>query len=291
MLHTGRWPKEPVALDGRVGIIGTGSSGVQAIPVIAEQAEQLYVFQRTPTFTFPANNKPLRADVQQSYKEHYAEVRERQRRSPAGFSGFSPTKAARTAAPEGAVVGDIPRPARAPRPEIRNESPEERKAAWERYGFKVFDRYRDVYKDLEANELACELYRDHVRSIVADPEVAEALLPKDYPLGCKRQVLDSGYYETFNRPNVTLVDLRRQPLVEITETGLRTTEQHVDLDVLVLATGFDAMTGALDRIDIAGRGACAWVRSGPTVPEATSAWRWRGSRTCSPSPGRAARRC
>ncbi|MCC6438277.1 MAG: NAD(P)/FAD-dependent oxidoreductase [Acidimicrobiales bacterium] len=245
LLHTGRWPKAPVALDRRVGVIGTGSSGVQAIPVIAEQAEHLFVLQRTPVFTFPANNKPLRPDVQSAYKDHYDEVRRRQRHSPNGFSGWSPVKVA----PKQSTAG--PRPAR---PELRTLSPEQRHQAWEQYGFRVFDRFRDVYKDMEANELACELYRDHVRSVVRDPDVAERLLPKDYPLGCKRQVLDSGYYETFNRPNVTLVDLRDEALVEITETGVRTTKRHIELDVLVLATGFDAMTGALDRIDIRGRG-------------------------------------
>ena len=245
LVHTGHWPREGVDLNRRVGVIGTGSSGVQAIPVIAEQAQHLHVFQRTPVFTFPANNKPLRPDVEQAYKEHYDEVRQRQRWSPTGFSGYNPTRPA-------PVAPATPK-ARPPRPEILADSPEQRREAWDRHGFKVFERYRDVYKDLDANEAACDLYRDHVRSVVADPGVADSLLP-DYPLGCKRQVLDTHYYETFNRPNVTLVDLRREPLVEITTTGVRTAGREVELDVLVLATGFDAMTGALDRIDVRGRG-------------------------------------
>ncbi|MEZ5261334.1 MAG: NAD(P)/FAD-dependent oxidoreductase [Acidimicrobiales bacterium] len=245
VLHTGRWPKEPVDLGRRVAVLGTGSSGVQAIPVIAEAAEHLYVLQRTPTFTFPANNKPLRPDVQDAYKQHYDEVRQRQRHSVNGFSGWSPVQAA----PKKSSAGP-----RTSRPMLKELSVEERREAWERYGFRTFDRFRDVYKDMDANELACELYRDHVRAVVRDPDVAERLLPKDYPLGCKRQVLDTGYYETFNRPNVTLVDLRTEPLVEITETGVRTTERHIELDVLVLATGFDAMTGSLARIDVRGRG-------------------------------------
>lgn len=250
LLHTGNWPHAPVDLGRRVGIIGTGSSGVQAIPVIAEQAQHLHVFQRTPVFTFPANNKPLRDDVQQAYKEHYGEVRERQRHSPTGFANWSPLR--KTAKRPDAAAG--PRP---PRPEILATTADERAAAWAERGFSVFQYYRDVYKDLDANELACQLYRDHIGQVVTDPAVAQRLMPTDYPLGCKRQVLDSGYYETFNRPNVTLVDLRAEPLVEITSTGVRTEASEVDIDVLVLATGFDAMTGALDRIDIRGRGGAA----------------------------------
>jgi len=245
LLHTGRWPKEPVDLARRVGIIGTGSSGTQAIPVIAGQAAHLHVFQRTPGFTFPANNKPLRDDVQAAYKEHYREVRERQRSSVAGFSNWSPISKA-SKRPAG-----TPRP---PRQNLRDLGPEQRAEAWQQYGFGVFQRFRDVYQDLEANELAVELYADHVRSVVHDGEVAEALIPKGYPLGCKRQVLDTDFYEAFNRDNVTLVDLRRSPIVEITETGVRTTEGHVELDVLIFATGFDAMTGALERIELRGRG-------------------------------------
>ncbi len=245
LIHTGAWPHEGVDMDGqRVAVIGTGSSGVQSIPVIAEQAGHLTVFQRTPTFTFPANNRPLRDDVQASYKEHYGEVRERQRRSVTGFSGFQPLR------PQPAATRTGPRP---PRPEILDTTTDERRAMWQERGFRTFDTYRDIYKDLDANELAVELYREHVASVVADPATAEKLMPRDYPLGCKRQVLDTGYYETFNRPNVDLVDLRDDPLVEITSTGVRTESGHVEVDVLVLATGFDAMTGALDRIDIRGR--------------------------------------
>ena len=248
VLHTGAWPKQGVDLSGRVGIIGTGSSGVQAIPVIAEQAEHLFVFQRTPGFTFPANNKALRPDVQQAYKENYAEVRERQRHSPNGFSNWSPIRKASLRETDG------PRPAR---PEIRTDTPEQRKQAWRTYGFGVFQRYSDVYQDLDANALAVDLFADHVHEVVTDPAVAESLTPEGYPLGCKRQVLDTNFFETFNRANVTLVDLRRGAIVEITETGLRTTEGHYELDTLIFATGFDAMTGALERIDLRGRGAVA----------------------------------
>jgi cyclohexanone monooxygenase len=142
---------------------------------------------------------------------------------------------------------------RAPRPEIRNTTPDERRAAFDKRGFGVFQYYRDVYRDLEANELACELYRDHVHQVVEDPGVADALSPTDYPLGCKRQVLDTDYYQTFNRPDVSLVDLETDPLVTMTANGVKTESGEQAFDMIVLATGFDAMTGALDRIDIRGR--------------------------------------
>jgi cyclohexanone monooxygenase len=249
LVHTGYWPKEGVDLDGkRVGVIGTGSSAVQAIPVIAEQAGHLTLFQRTPVYTFPANNKPLRDDVQAAYKAHYSEVRDRQRHSPTGFSGFNPLKPDKAG-----QEGDAPKRPRSPRPEILDTTPEQRREMWEQQGFNTFNVYRDVFKDLDANELACELYRDHVRSVVIDPDKAEKLLPRDYPLGCKRQVIDTDFYDTFNRDNVDIIDLRAEPLTTIDVHGVHTTEQHVELDVLVLATGFDAMTGALDRIDITGR--------------------------------------
>lgn len=250
LVHTGSWPKDGVDLAGRrVGLIGTGSSGVQSIPVIAEQAGQLTVFQRKPVYTFPANNKPLRADVQASYKRHYDEVRSRQRVSPGGFSGFNPLKADREATP----ADDGAPKKRPPRPRLLDTTPQERHDAWEQHGFNLFNVYSDIYKDLDANELACDLYRDHVRTVVSDPDTAEKLTPKDYPVGCKRQVIDTHYYEAFNRDNVEIVDLKSDPLVEITTTGVRTEGGEVELDVLVLATGFDAMTGALDRIDIRGR--------------------------------------
>ncbi len=258
-LHTGNWPKEPVDLSGlRVGVIGTGSSGVQAIPVIAAEAEHVHVFQRSPVYTFPANNRPLPEEVMTAYKENYDEVRERQRHSVAGFSGFTPRKApgkstADQAATKSAKTADGAKPVR-PRPKgLLDLTPEERKAAVDKYGPGVFLRYRDVYRDPEANEVACDLYRDRIDELVADPDVADGLKPKNHPLGCKRQVYDTDYYETFNRSNVTLVDLSRNPLVRITEDGVLTDEGEIELDVLVFATGFDAMTGALDRIDIRGR--------------------------------------
>ena len=272
-LHTGNWPKtdgdDPCEMlaGKRVGVIGTGSSGVQAIPVIAEAASHLHVFQRTPVYTFPANNRPLRDDIVAAYKASYPEVRERQRNSVAGFSGFDPRKASTAESTATPIEAPTPAPvAPAPAGEsavdgqrskrrrgLLDLSPEDRRAAVERYGPAVFQRYRDVYTDPEANEVACELYRERIDRLVGDPHVADLLKPKDYPLGCKRQVYDTDYYETFNRDDVTLVDLRQNPLRRITENGVETAQGIVELDVLVFATGFDAMTGALERIDIRGR--------------------------------------
>jgi len=247
LVHTGRWPKDGVDFAGkRVAVIGTGSSGVQAIPVIAETAEHLTVFQRTPVYTFPANNRPLREDVQSAYKEHYGEVRERQRNSVAGFSGFNPLR------PQPSK-DRAERPKRPPRPEILDTTTDERRAMWEERGFKTFDTYRDIYRDLDANELAAELYREHIAVVITDADTAETLMPRGYPIGCKRQVLDTDYYETFNLPSVDVVSLQDHPLETISPAGVRTSAGEIEVDVLVLATGFDAMTGALEQIDIRGR--------------------------------------
>lgn len=250
VVHTGAWPREGVALEGRrVGIIGTGSSGVQAIPEIARVAEHLFVFQRTPTYTFPANNRPLKAEYREAFKAHYDEVRQTQRYSPAGFSGFRPKRSDPETA--SAIPADDPSLARQ---SIKEASLDAVRRALNERGFGAFATYRDVYSDLEANEIACELYREWVDEVVDDPEVAESLKPRGYPLGCKRQVLDTNYYATFNRDNVTLVDLTRQDIKRITAAGLETTAKSYAFDVLIYATGFDAMTGALNRIDIRGRG-------------------------------------
>lgn len=237
--HTGLWPKQGVDFTGkRVAIIGTGSSAVQAIPVIAEEAAQLTVFQRTPVYTFPANNHALTTGTEKLYKESYREVREEQKYSPIGISTL--------------LLPD-PGPDEPPLKSILDTSIEERNEAFSEGGFRVFRKYNDVYTNLEANELACEIYRGMVEQVVDDPQDAEKLKPRGYPIGCKRQVLDTGFYEAFNRANVGLVDLRETPIECITKTGLKTTEETFDFDILIYATGFDAMTGALKRIDIRGK--------------------------------------
>ena len=253
-LHTGLWPKEPVDLAGkRVGIIGTGSSGVQAIPELARQAGHLTVFQRTPVYTVPANRKAMRGAVQQEFKDNYRRIREMQQHNAGGVSNFRPERSVKS------VDTHTPRSrsVRGSGAAIKSLTPQERRARIVERGLNELLSFRDVYTDAEANEIANELFRDAVRHMVEDPETAEQLCPKDYGLGCKRQVLDRDYYDTFNRDDVTLVDLHDTPIETITPTGIRTTNQTHDLDVLVYATGFDAMTGALLKANITGRNGLA----------------------------------
>jgi len=245
--HTGTWPKQAVDLGGkRVGVIGTGSSGVQAIPEVARMAGHLTVFQRTPVYTVPANRKRMRAEVQQEFRDHYREVRELQQNNAGGVSNFRPRRSVRR---DDSSAAAVPMTSR-----LLALSDEQRHAVIDRFGLGALLAFRDIYTDTEANEIANELYRDAVRRMIRDPQTAERLVPKRYGLGCKRQVLDRDYYDTFNRDNVALVDLTTTPIETITEDGIRTTDAHHPLDVLIYATGFDAMTGALLRANIEGRG-------------------------------------
>ena len=238
--HTGNWPETGVDFRGkRVGIIGTGSSGIQSIPVIAEQAAHLTVFQRTPNYTMPAANAPLQADFLRQAKDNYPNIRAEQRASQVGIVGY------------GFGFGGAENVE--PTEEIRSTTAEERHRLVEEEGFLAIRRYADIALDEEANELACDMYRAQVGRMIEDPATAEALMPRDYPIGCKRPVIDTHYYETFNRDNVTLVDLRRGGIESITDTGVSTAQGDYTFDVLVYATGFDAMTGALGKIDIRGR--------------------------------------
>jgi cation diffusion facilitator CzcD-associated flavoprotein CzcO len=240
VVQTSLWPQEGVELEGkRIGVIGTGSSGVQTIPELARVAAHLTVFQRTPAFTWPSQNQPLSDVDQAAIKARYRELR---REQLASFSG--------TAGTTGAVILQFATDDR----KILESTPEDREGALREYGFGACRIWTDTAKDLDANEMAVELYREMVRRTIKDPEVAETLSPRGFPLGCKRPVLDTNYFETFNRENVSLVDLRAEHIEEITSTGLRTTRGFVELDVIVLATGFDALTGALTRIDVHGRG-------------------------------------
>jgi cyclohexanone monooxygenase len=239
--HTGNWPREGVDFTGKsVGIIGTGSSGVQSIPVIAREARHLTVLQRTPNYNLPANNAPLPEDYRAKIKAHYAEVREAQRHSQIGVSEFSRGLGGLGSYPE-------------PHEEILKTSEEERQRALDEEGFEAIRRYSDLAENPKANELACEMFREQVARVVKDQETAEGLMPRGYPYGCKRPVIDIGYFETFNRDNVTLVDLRRGGIERITPAGVQTEQGDFEFDVLVYATGFDAMTGALLRMDIRGR--------------------------------------
>jgi cyclohexanone monooxygenase len=261
VLHTGLWPKEEVDLTGmRVAIVGTGSSGVQAIPELARQAEHLTVFQRTPVYTVPANRKAMRADVQQEFRDNYRRIREMQQQSPGGFSGFRPVRSVRRpagATPAAATFSAVPAAEpvgpTAESTGILDLTPEQRRERVRQRGLGVLLTFRDAYTDLRANEAANGAFREGIRELVRDPEAAERLCPKDYGLGCKRQVLDRDYYETFNRANVSLVDVRETPIESITETGIRTSAGEHTMDVLICATGFDAMTGALLKANITGR--------------------------------------
>ncbi|HEX5366883.1 MAG TPA: NAD(P)/FAD-dependent oxidoreductase [Acidimicrobiales bacterium] len=233
--HTGRWPHEGVDFTGRrVGQIGTGSSGIQAAPVIAEQADHLYVFQRTPNYTVPARDRPMGRDEWLEIKARYDEVR---RQTKESFAGFPYTPSERSAL---------------------EASDEERRAIyeglWEDGGFKfLWGSFYDLLLNEDANETAAEFIRSKIREVVKDPKVAELLSPTSYPYGAKRPPIDTGYYETFNRDNVTLVDVSRSGITRITPKGIETTDGHYDVDTIVFATGFDAMTGPLLRMHITGR--------------------------------------
>jgi len=238
VLQTSSWPREGADLAGkRVGLIGTGSSGVQATPEIAAVADHITVFQRTATYSWPSCNGPLDPEVQRATKRDYADLRRRQRETPGGVTDST-----------GAII--LPS---AEDRKILEATEEEKLAVLDELGWGASRAWSDVAFDPEANEAGAELYRAMVRRTVHDPDVADALSPKGFPIGCKRPVLDSHYFDTFNRDNVTLVDLRRGGIEAITETGIQTAHGHYELDVIVFATGFDAMTGALSRIDIRGR--------------------------------------
>ncbi|MEC8821639.1 MAG: NAD(P)/FAD-dependent oxidoreductase [Pseudomonadota bacterium] len=244
--HTGLWPEEPVDLSGkRVGIIGTGSSGVQAIPELAGQSQHLTVFQRTPVYTVPANRKRMRKAVQDEFKENYRQIRAMQQNNRGGVSTFRPIKS---------VKPDLNRTSQ-PRQtiDIKSLMPEQRQQQLDQQGLESILGFADIYNDFEANEIANDLFRHNIKRRIKDPQVAEKLLPKNYGLGCKRQVLDRDYYDTFNRDNVLLVDVQENPITAIDSTGIQTTIDHYELDVLVYATGFDAMTGALLNANITGR--------------------------------------
>ncbi len=235
LLHTATWPHEPVDFTGlRVGVIGTGSSGIQVIPMIARQAAHLHVFQRTPNFSLPSGNRPLPADEVARFKARYPEVREKARHAPAGIAGMP--------APDRGALDD---------PEERRREVYE--AAWRNGSTGLTRAYNNLLMDEAANATAAEFVREKIRAIVRDPAVAERLTPCDHFIGTKRICLDSGYFQTFNQPNVTLVSLRETPIEGITETGIRTTREDIALDAIVFATGFDAITGALLDIDIRGR--------------------------------------
>jgi cation diffusion facilitator CzcD-associated flavoprotein CzcO/acetyl esterase/lipase len=233
---TSRWPHEPVDFTGkRVAVIGTGSSGVQCIPLIAAQAPQLTVFQRTPNFVMPARNGPPR----QPRVDALAADRAGYRRDARQSAGGVPSDTTSVVSAESCAEDE--RRARFDR-------------AWEKGElFSLGEEFSDVIFNPVANEIVSELFREKIRAIVRDPATAEALCPKDYPFGTKRPCLDTGYFATFNLPHVRLVDLRKNPITSITESGIDTVDERFEFDAVVYATGFDAMTGAVVSVDIRGR--------------------------------------
>ncbi len=232
--HTGQWPHDGVDFAGkRVGLVGTGSTGIQAAPVIAETAAHLTVFQRTANYSVPARNAPLTTDFRRSVKESFAEIR-RVMHSTANGHPF--------------VIED--RSAFDVTPEQRQALYE---AAWRKGGLQFRATFRDLLLDKAANDTAARFLCDKIRAIVKDPATAASLADIDHPYAAKRPPIDTDYFETFNRANVRLVDVRRAPIEAITHAGIRTRDAEYPLDVIVFATGFDAMTGPLLRIDIRGR--------------------------------------
>jgi len=246
--HTGQWPHEGVDFTGkRVGVIGTGSSGIQCIPMIAQQARHLHVFQRTPNFSIPAGNAPMDEDYERSWKDNYPKLRRK----------------AREETSSGTIYEKSTRKGHETKPDERQREYERR---WQRGGANFMHAFNDLLLDKRSNETAAEFVRAKIRTIVRDPTVAALLSPTDHPIGTKRICIDTNYYETYNRDNVTLVDVRKAPIERITATGLKTGGANYELDAIVFATGYDAMTGALLGINITGRGgetlANAW-QAGP----------------------------
>jgi cyclohexanone monooxygenase len=232
--HTARWPKAGVDVAGKnVAVIGTGSSGIQVIPVLAESAGHLTVFQRTPAYSIPARNHPLPAEHVASWKAQYAAKRVAARATRNGVLYEYATSAALETPPE-----------------VRAAELERR---WAKGGANFLHAYNDFGRVEEANEIAASFVRERIAETVRDPKTARKLIPTDYPIGAKRICIDTDYFATYNRPNVTLVDLREDPIRAVTADAIVTERARHPVDILVLATGFDAMTGALLAIDIGTR--------------------------------------
>ena len=232
--HTGQWPHEGVDFSGkRVGLIGTGSTGIQAAPVIAQSARHLFVFQRSATYSVPAGNAPLTTEFKRYVKENTDEIRSAMHATPSGHP-FSNSERLALATP-----------------------PAERQAlyeaAWQKGGLQFRGTFADLLTSKLANDTAAHFVRDKIRAMVKDPVTANKLSDVDHPYATKRPPIDTGYYECFNRDNVSLVDVRADPIQAITTQGIRTRDGHYPLDIIVFATGYDAVTGPLLRMAITGR--------------------------------------
>ncbi len=232
--QTGRWSHHPVSFRGkRVAVIGTGSSGIQSIPLIARECEQLFVFQRTPHYSVPANNRPLDAAERQRIKANYPTMRKRAWLNPNVIDMEFGTE------------------------KVLDVSAEERERAfearWQHGGLVFMGAFADLMQNERANDTAAEFVRRKIRSLVQDPQTAQKLCP-DYIIGAKRLCVDTDYFATYNKPHVHLINLREQPIERITATGIQAGNQSFDVDAIVYATGFDAMTGALLNVDMEGVG-------------------------------------
>jgi cyclohexanone monooxygenase len=233
--HTGHWPHEPIDFTGlRVGVIGTGSSAIQSVPVIAEQASHLTVFQRTPNFSIPARNAALTSEEREAFRANYPEIRR--------FAREEARNGIYTEMPDRGALDDGD-----------NERRAKYESRWTRGGLTFMSVYNNLALDKAANDTAANFVREKIAEIVKDPETARLLQPNNHPIGSKRICIDTDYYATFNRPNVTLVDIRSSPIEEILPNAARTKTRDYEVDALVLATGFDAMTGSVAKIDISGR--------------------------------------
>lgn len=235
-LHTGRWPQEKVDFTGkRVGVIGTGATAVQLIPLVAKECAHLTVFQRTANYCAPLRNSLVTPEEQKKFKSNYPSMFKKCNETPTGFVyDFDPRK-----------TFDVPKEERLARYE----------ELWARPGFeKWLGNFHDIMTNPEANEDFAEFIRNKIRARVKDPVVAEKLVPKSHPFGSKRIPLETNYYEAYNQDNVLLVDLNETPIECITANGIKTRDKEHEFDIIIYATGFDAVTGALTRIDIRGEG-------------------------------------
>lgn len=234
LLRAQKWPQEPISFEGkRVGVIGTGSTGIQIVQTLGKQVGALFVFQRTPSFALPMRNRVLDSDYIAEMKRHYPEIRAAMQNNPSG--GSRPA---------------VLRPYFSLLPEQRDQI---LKQAWENGGYSFLGSFGDLMTNQEANDQVADFVRGKIGEIVKDPVTAEALKPRGYPIFARRPCLDTGYYETYNLPNVHLLDCLESPIVEITEKGVRTADGETELDILVFATGYDALTGALMAFEVAGR--------------------------------------
>jgi cyclohexanone monooxygenase len=233
--HTGHWPHEAVDFTGqRVAVIGTGSSGIQSVPIIAEQASELTVFQRTANFSIPARNAVLTKEERQWFRQKYPEIRR--------FAREEARNGIYTEMPDRGALDDGD-----------SERRTKYESRWSKGGLTFMSVYNNLALDKTANDTAADFVREKIAEIVKDPETAKLLQPNNHPIGSKRICIDTDYFATFNRPNVTLVDIKSHPIEEISANAVRAGGKDYEVDALVLATGFDAMTGSVAKIDIRGR--------------------------------------